>query len=145
MPIPEDERYPEFSRSDLGVRPWNEYRTANPQQARRIEGPFFVHTGKDGGKVFCEDGYLLIDAFGRPFPMEKEPFESVYQLKEVVDFREKYEECKEDLAGDPQMSKTKQLVRTITLTRWDKDGKEQTYPVDVYIEMKVGTALKKKK
>jgi len=69
--------HPEFSSGQLPGVPWAAYGRRIPQMALRIDGPFYVHTGANSGKTFCEDGYLLIRG-AKVFPMAKAEFEATF-------------------------------------------------------------------
>jgi hypothetical protein len=69
-----------FDRASLhhdDVARWPAYRKHALTRAIKIAGPFFVDTIE--GPLFCEDGYLAIDARGYPYPIATDEFELIYE------------------------------------------------------------------
>ncbi len=56
---------------------WRVYRNKTLFLAIRIDGPFEAETCK--GKEFCQDGYVVVDAQGWPYPIAAEEFERIYE------------------------------------------------------------------
>lgn len=54
------------------------YRTRMVSQAAPVSGPFSVLTLHGGEPVKCQDGWVVIDASGYPFPVATSEFVQIY-------------------------------------------------------------------
>lgn len=61
---------------------WSIHRKTAKTLAVRIEGPFRVETAE--GWLTCQDGYLALDAIGRPYPIEAAEFERIYEREASI-------------------------------------------------------------
>jgi hypothetical protein len=61
---------------------WGVYCKTSKTLAVRVDGPFKVETAE--GPLFCQDGYLALDTMGRPYPVEKQEFERIYEKKAEI-------------------------------------------------------------
>lgn len=59
--------------------PWAMYQKRVPTKATKIDGQFAVVTSHGGDPVFCDDGWLAIDAEGYPYPIGAGEFRESYQ------------------------------------------------------------------
>jgi hypothetical protein len=56
---------------------WPTWRKVRLTSAVKIDGPFMVKTAE--GPLTCEDGYLVVDARGYPFPIATSEFRLTYK------------------------------------------------------------------
>jgi hypothetical protein len=65
-----------FTAHNLPAEGWAEYRKKVNTRMVRIDGPFRVATSE--GPLYCQDGYLAIDARGYPYPIAADEQALIY-------------------------------------------------------------------
>jgi len=65
-----------FTRDNLPVDGWAEYRKTQTTRAVRIAGGFTVATRE--GELSCPDGWLALDSNGDPYPIAADVFRAIY-------------------------------------------------------------------
>lgn len=66
-----------FSTENLPGGPWTKYRKTALTSMVRIDGPFTVLTSE--GPLYCEDGFLAVDARGYPYPIAADEQALIYE------------------------------------------------------------------
>jgi hypothetical protein len=65
-----------FNRDNLPADGWANYRKVASTPMVRIDGSFLVVTRE--GQIFCDDGWLALDAHGWPYPIAADEHAAVY-------------------------------------------------------------------
>lgn len=68
---------PNYDRENLPIGEWRTFRKIVPTRMIRMEGPFYVETSE--GYLYCEDGWLALDARGYPYPLAADEQELIYE------------------------------------------------------------------
>lgn len=55
---------------------WQEFAPKNTIKALRVDGPFQVENSE--GTFNCEDGWLVVNSNGEPYPISAQEFEILY-------------------------------------------------------------------
>jgi len=78
----ETQTYPTFSTDNLPLASpgWQKFRKKVNTNMLRIDGPFVVETSE--GPLFCQDGYLAVDARGYPYPIAADEQALIYEQVE---------------------------------------------------------------